>query len=117
MAENDNLLTFRCPEDLRKFIADRMASTGKGKTAVAVELLRLGASALSNDPGVQQPLYTVQQDSERDATLPLYAVKQDVQRCNEALTAEVSELRQRIEEMDSRLGKSKAWKKVANLPG
>ena len=35
-----DLLTIRCPEDIKTAIEDRMATTGKGKTDVVLELLR-----------------------------------------------------------------------------
>jgi len=96
MTENSNLLTFRCPEDLRRFISHRVAETGQAKTAVAIELLRLGAAAID---GVQQPLYdNVQQTSELDDSL-LYTVKQDVVRHD----SELESLRQRVEALE--LGK------------
>lgn len=37
-----DLLTIRCPEDIRQAIEQRMVSSGKGKTDVVLELLRAG---------------------------------------------------------------------------
>lgn len=59
---NSNLLTFRCPDDLREAIADLMADTSKDRTAVVTMLLRLGIAAYNSgqtdvvrgEPGVTQ---------------------------------------------------------------
>lgn len=37
-----DLLTIRCPEDIRQAIEERMVTSGKGKTDVVLELLRAG---------------------------------------------------------------------------
>ena len=47
-----DLLTVRCPEDIRQAIEERMASTGKAKTDVVLELLRAGMGMTSTTPEI-----------------------------------------------------------------
>lgn len=44
-----DLLTIRCPEDIRQAIEERMVSTGKAKTDVVLELLRAALGMPSID--------------------------------------------------------------------
>ena len=44
-----DLLTVRCPEDIRQAIEERMVTTGKAKTDVVLELLRAALGMPSTD--------------------------------------------------------------------
>lgn len=50
-----DLLTIRCPEDVKEAIEQRMAESGRGRTEVVVELLRQALS-LEISPRYTAPL-------------------------------------------------------------
>jgi hypothetical protein len=96
---NGNLLTFRCPSDLREAIHRRMADSGKNKTAVVIELLRLGLG-MSNGSETQ----VRQEEPEYLQEIIESVVEHKMQSVVDNLNGMLVEMQSKVRDVEQRLG-------------
>jgi hypothetical protein len=92
---NSNLLTFRCPEDLREAIAGLMADTSKDRTAVVTMLLRLGLAAYNSG---QTDVVRGEPDVIQAQAVPIEETVQTI------VASMLQGVQQRLTEVEQRLG-------------
>jgi hypothetical protein len=92
---NSNLLTFRCPDDLREAIAGLMADTSKDRTAVVTMLLRLGLAAYNSG---QTDVIRCEQGVVQVQAVPTEETVQTI------VASMLQGVQQRLTEVEQRLG-------------